>query len=50
MSKWVTPFFQWFLILLVCLLTLGACALEVSVWRECQQDHSFFYCMRVLSK
>lgn len=23
---------------------------QVSLWSECLEDHSFFYCMRVLSK
>ena len=23
---------------------------EYSVWGECRSDHSFYYCMRVLSK
>lgn len=24
--------------------------LQVSLWRECRADHSWFYCMRVLGK
>jgi hypothetical protein len=28
---------------------LASCAIEISVWRECQRDHSFLYCLRVLS-
>lgn len=27
-----------------------AASCEISVWRECRSDHSWLYCMRLLSK
>lgn len=32
-------------------LVIGAIvAYEVAVWRECMTDHSWWYCLRILSK
>ena len=31
------------------LLFITAIFIQVSVWNECRTDHSFFYCMSVLS-
>ena len=40
--------------LLAVLLVIGILAIPVScqymLWEECRSDHSFLYCMRVLSK
>lgn len=38
-----------FVIVVVVLLALGMWY-EASIWKECRQDHSWFYCTRVLSK
>jgi hypothetical protein len=35
---------------LVLALIGGAIAWEVSIWNECRQTNSFFYCMRVLGR
>lgn len=39
---------------LVVLLVIGILAIPIScqymLWEECRSDHSFFYCVRVLSK
>lgn len=36
---------------IVCILTIaGVVACEVSIWRECRQDHSWIYCMRLMDK
>lgn len=37
-------------VLMAVLLLTGVVSCEVSLWRECRADHSFFYCMRVLGK
>jgi hypothetical protein len=29
---------------------VGIVSCEVSLWRECRADHSWFYCARVLNK
>lgn len=31
-------------------LIVGAVAYEVVLWHECQRDHSWFYCLRVLTR
>jgi hypothetical protein len=42
------------LVLVIALVIIAVFSLwfyyEVSVWRECRTDHSWFYCMRVLNK
>jgi hypothetical protein len=35
---------------IVLAIVAGAIAWNVSLWRECRTDHSWSYCMRVLSK
>jgi hypothetical protein len=32
------------------LLFVGVCALEVVVWHECRTDHSWLYCLRLMSQ
>jgi hypothetical protein len=34
----------------VILLLCGIVYLEVELWNECRQEHSWLYCMRVLGK
>jgi hypothetical protein len=33
----------------VVLLIMLAALIELSMWKECLRDHSWFYCVRVLS-
>lgn len=33
----------------VALLILAGVAIEVSVWTECRADHSWLYCVRLVS-
>jgi hypothetical protein len=35
--------------LVACAIVGGIC-LEISIWNECRQANSFFYCMRVLGR
>lgn len=35
--------------LLFVLVLVGVVSCEVSVWRECRVDHSWYYCVRVLN-
>lgn len=37
-------------VLLVVVGVVGAIWVEISLWRECRQTNSFFYCLRVLNK
>lgn len=37
-----------FLIAILVLISMAACG--VSVWSECRQQHSWLFCMQVLSK
>lgn len=32
------------------LLIAGVVYIEISVWKECRAEHSFFYCMNLVSR
>lgn len=41
---------SWGVIVLLALIMAAAVSCNVSIWNECRADHSFSYCMRLISK
>jgi hypothetical protein len=39
------------IVILVCILiAIATLVINISVWNECRVDHSFFYCLRLITK
>ena len=39
----------WIILLVTLVIFAGAIVMKVSVWNECRVDHSWFYCMQLMS-
>jgi hypothetical protein len=54
MKKFAKKLDDWIGLLLIVVVVLIVVAvsvyLEISVWNECRQTNSFWYCMRMMSK